>query len=208
MTSPRPHAGQALNRAGPARRAGAAALAAALAALAGCTPEPPAEAAARNIVRPALGFALDAPEGWSVTDLPGYVVLEMMPRATAAERVAAAGADDARTAPSYTHLAAHVVVMEREGVALEDWADAAVRDSQAIRSDLEVLERKPVEMGDGRKALRVVLRNPRAAPPQRQEMLLAVAGPRAFGLLATGPEPELAAERDVLDALFASFVVW
>jgi len=47
------------------------------AALAGCEPSPPPAAADCNVVRPALRFAIDVPEGWTWTDLAGDVVLEI-----------------------------------------------------------------------------------------------------------------------------------
>jgi hypothetical protein len=50
---------------------------AAAAALAGCEAAPPPQAAGRDVVRPALRFALDVPAGWTVRDLGGDVVLEV-----------------------------------------------------------------------------------------------------------------------------------
>ena len=53
----------------------------------GCEGRMPAEAAGRSLVRPALGLALDVPQGWTFRDLSGDVVLEIYPAPAAAPTI-------------------------------------------------------------------------------------------------------------------------
>jgi hypothetical protein len=207
------------------KRLAGIAITASAAFLAGCGGSAPPEARGRDVVRPALRFALDVPKGWSVRDLNGDVVLEVVAPALAptgtgplaaapAPPAAATGPDagpDARPdAPSrQALLVVHVVVIDREGLAdLAAWADAAIREDQALQSDLAVARREPARLADGREALRMVLDHPRGAEPMEQRMLLAMTGRFAYGLLATGSKRRLADAEADLKTCFDTFVVW
>ena len=183
-------------------RAAALALLAVI-ALAGCEARPPAEAEGRDIVRPRLGFAVNVPEGWTFRDLYGDVVLEINPQgpATAAGEPRQRGLD--------RRLAVvDVVTIDREGIALDAWADQAVKESQEMQSDLAVVSRQARRLADGRDALEVVLRNPRNVQPLVQRMLLVMTERRAYAVLATAPESDLPAAEPAFKKCFDSFVTW
>ncbi len=194
-------------------------------ALAGCGAEPPPEAAARDVVRPALGFALDVPDGWTWKDLSGDVVLEMLPRtpdtetdepsATKGEGEPAGAADadapddDARRRHrARTGPVIHVTVIDRQGMTLEAWADEAVAASQELQADLAVLSRKPTRLADGRQALALVLKNPRGLEPFVQRMRLTQTETRACAVIATAPESDWPAAEPAVQTCFDSFVAW
>jgi hypothetical protein len=178
-----------------------AVLAVAAAALAaGCEPAVPKEAEGRQVVRPHLRFAIDVPQGWTFRDLYGDVVVEMVPRGTEA---AGAKGPARRTQP-----VVDVVAVDSSGRTLDQWADEAVKESQELQSDLEVTLRETVRMADGRPALRVTLKNPRGIQPFIQQMLLVMTDRRAYGVLATAPESDLAAAEAAVGTCFGSLVVW
>jgi hypothetical protein len=188
--------------------------------VAGCEARAPKEAEGRDVVRPHLGFAIDVPQGWTFRDLYGDVVLEIYPQGsrggsgpegaaaqTAAPAKAAPAAVTGR-APTPARPVVQVVAIDREGIALGDWADQAVKDSKEFQADLEVTDRKPVRLADGREALRLALKNPRGIQPLVQQMLLAVTDRRAYAVLATAPESDRPAAEAAFDKCFNSFVVW
>jgi len=217
----------------------AALLVAALLAASGCEAPMPKQAEGCDIVRPRLHFAINVPQGWSVRDLFGDVVLEVTPRAKLAEKPASP-AGEAKTPEAIAHERAaertqpvvHVVVIDElpsqrenigietettwerrrsriiEGVALDAWADQAVKDTREAQADLEVLSREPTKLADGREALLVVLKSPRGLHPILQHMLVTVTDTRAFALLATVPESDLATYEPALKKCFDSFIVW
>jgi hypothetical protein len=168
-------------------------LSALVAVAAGCEGRMPAQAEGRGIVRPALGFALDVPPDWSFRDLSGDVVLEISPAASAA----------ARATPVI-----HVTVIDREGLSLDAWADQAVAAAKETTTDLEVVSRKPAKLADGREALSLELRNPRGVRPLVQRMLLALTDTRAYAVIATTPDGDLASVTPAFDKCFTTFVVW
>lgn len=196
----------------------------ALAVAAGCEGRPPAAAEGRSVRRPALGFALDVPDGWTWRDLDGDVVLEIFRQEPAAKPpatdaapttktdAAPAGATDAATdAPPVERRArpvVHVVVIDRAGTTPDTWADEAVASSRELQSDLEVTARQPATLADGREALALTLKNPRGLEPVVQRMLLAVTDRRAYALLATAPETDMAAVGPQIETCFKTFVVW
>jgi hypothetical protein len=180
-------------------------------AAAGCTSAPPPEAEGRSVFRPALGFAVNVPEGWTWRDLAGDVVLEMYQRIGPAESPSAPA--PAETAPrdgaeGHEHPVIHVVVIDREGVTPESWAEAAVEAGREIQSDLEIVEQKPVTLPGGRVGLDVVLRSPRGLEPQVQRLRLVVTDARALAVMATGPESAMKAVAPAVDACFDSFLAW
>lgn len=178
---------------------------------AGCEAAPPKEAQGRDIQRPAFGFALDVPQGWAVRDLSGDVVLELYPSATPAHAGdKPAGAKPAAETRAITRLrpVIQVVVVDREDMTLAAWANDAIRESQDLQSDLEVVSRTPARLADGREALLVVLKNPRGMEPFVQRLLLAMTGSRAYALMLTTPEPDAAAIDGAAKKCFDSFVVW
>lgn len=174
---------------------------------AGCEAKPPPQAAGRDVVRPALGFALDVPEGWTWRDLGGDVALEIIEQAPAkAETPAAAQKEDRpekRGGP-----VAHVVVVDREGMALDAWVAQAVKDSQEFQADLEATPPEKTRLADGREALVVTLKNPHGLRPLLQKMLLATTGHRAYALMLTAPEQQMAAAGKTFKKSFDTFVVW
>jgi hypothetical protein len=101
-----------------------------------------------------------------------------------------------------------VVVVDRDHLALEAWADQAVADSRELQSDLEVSGRAKTRLADGREALTLTLKNPRGLKPLVQRMLLAVTERRAYAVLATATEPDLPAAEPAFKKCFDSFVVW
>ena len=129
---------------------------AALAAAAGCTAEVPEAARGRDVVRPVLGFAIDVPDGWTWSDVAGDVVLEIVRRPSAETGEGGAGGEAAR--PKRSHPVVHVVVVDREGVALEGWAEEAVAESKDFQADLGVAGRKAARLTDGHPALALTLR--------------------------------------------------
>jgi len=190
---------------------------AALAVAAGCEGRPPAAAEGRSVRRPALGFALDVPDGWTWRDLDGDVVLEIFRQEPAAKPPATDAAPAAATDAAGTDAApperrarpvVHVVVIDRAGATPDTWADEAVASSRELQSDLEVAARQPATLADGREALALTLKNPRGLEPVVQRMLLAVTDRRAYALLATAPETDLAAVRPQIETCFKTFVVW
>ncbi|MCX5682596.1 MAG: hypothetical protein NT049_02800 [Planctomycetota bacterium] len=174
--------------------------------VAGCENPTPKAAEGRDVVRPRLGFALDVAKDWNFRDLYGDVVLEMFPQPPAAAGAPA----DAKEPPAAKHSRAtmNVVVVDRGGMPLTDWATQAIEDSQELQSDLEVVSRTPAKLADGREALLVVLKSPRGVQPILQRMLLTMTDRRAYALLATAPESDLAAAEPVLKKTFDSFIVW
>jgi hypothetical protein len=192
----------------------------------------PPEARGRDVVRPALGFAVNVPQGWNFRDLAGDVALEIYPQppASAAGEAAApepdagasgdvrkcpaapaAGLAAPEPAPAHARpllAAVHVAVIDRAGIDLAEWADQAVGESRELQPDLEVIKREPGRLADGRDALVLVLRNPRGLSPTVQRMLLAMTGRRAYALLATAPEPEGPAVEAAFQKCFDSFIVW
>ncbi|MBE3070033.1 MAG: hypothetical protein IMZ66_07335 [Planctomycetes bacterium] len=192
------------------RRILVAAGCAALAVAAGCAGRPPAEAEGRNVRRPAMGFALDVPDGWTWRDLDGDVVLEIFRQETAAKPPAPgpAAATDAPPAERRARPVVHVVVIDRAGITPDTWADEAVASSRELQSDLEVTGREKATLADGREALALTLKNPRGLEPVVQRMLLAVTERRAYALLATAPETDMAAVGPQIETCFKTFVVW
>ena len=174
---------------------------------AGCEDRVPPVAAGRDLVRPAFGLAVNVPPGWTFRDLSGDIVLELFPspHEGAAPKPAASPSE---TPPARPSLVIHVMVIDRDGVSLDRWADDAIKESQQLQSDLEVVARTPGHLADGREALLVVLKNPRSLQPLVQRMLLVVTERRAYGLLATAAESELTAADEVVKKCFDSFVVW
>jgi len=210
----------------PVRRSAATLLAAALAGLlAGCGAEPPPEAASRDVVRPALGFAIDVPEGWTWTDLPGDIFLEILPRRSdtaSAESAApdegkpeadAGDASDTADAAERRHRArtgpvVHVAVVDHDGMTLDAWADQTIAAAKELQSDLEVVSRGPARTAAGREALTLVLKNPRGLEPFVQRLRLVLTETRAYALLATAPESEWPAAETAIETCIDSFVVW
>lgn len=174
---------------------------------AGCSSAPPPQATGRTVVRPALGFALDVPEGWTWRDLGGDVALEIIEQTPAKADTSAAAAKEARIEKRGGPVA-HVVVVDREGMTLETWADQAIKDSQQFQSDLEASPPEKAKLADGREALAVTLKNPRGLRPLVQKMLLATTKHRAYSLMLTAPEPNMAAAEKTFKKSFDTFVVW
>ena len=174
---------------------------------AGCSSTPPPQATGRTVVRPALGFALDVPEGWTWRDLGGDVALEIIEQTPAKTDTSAAAAKEARIEKRGGPVA-HVVVVDREGMTLEAWAGQAIKDSQQFQSDLEASPPEKAKLADGREALAVTLKNPRGLRPLVQKMLLATTKHRAYSLMLTAPEPDMAAAEKMFKKSFDSFVVW
>jgi hypothetical protein len=183
------------------------AIAAAVALAAGCEGRPPKAAEGRDVIRPALGFALDVPEGWTWRDLDGDVVLEVF-RQEAPAGPQTKGAADAGAAAKRTRPVIHIVVVDRAGATPETWADDAVASSREIQADLEVAGREPATLADGRDALALTLKNPRGLEPIVQRMVLAVTGKRAYALMVTAPESDMARIGPEVEACFRTFVVW
>jgi hypothetical protein len=179
------------------------AVSACLSALVGCTGEPPEAARGRDVVRPALGLAVDVPDGWTWSDVAGDVVLEIV-RRPADE----AGATEGGPRPKRLRPVVHVVVVDREGVTLDGWADQAVADSKELQVDLEVSGRTPARLADGREALALRLRSERALEPLVQQLLLTVTETRAYAVVATAPESDAKAAEPAFKECFDSFVVW
>jgi hypothetical protein len=179
----------------------------ALVLAAGCEAPMPKAAEGRDVVRPHLGFALDVAEGWNFRDLYGDVVLEMYPQAPAAASTPAE-AQEAPPAARPSRATMCVVVVDRGGMPLADWAAQAIEDSQELQADLEVVSRRPAKLTDGREALLVILKSPRGVQPIIQRMLLAMTDRRAYAVLATAPEPDLAAAEPAIKKTFDSFIVW
>jgi len=185
----------------------------------GCEDRVPPEARGRDVVRPALGFAVNVPQGWNFRDLAGDVALEIYPQpapAAAAGESAArpvaetpAGATEPPLPRARPLLAAvHVSVIDRGEGGLDDWADQAVGESKELQPDLEVVKREPGRLADGREALVLVLQNPRGLEPTVQRMLLVMARHRAYAVVATAPQSALPAVEPAFKKCFDSFVVW
>jgi hypothetical protein len=192
----------------------------------GCEAAPPPLAAGRDVVRPALRFALDVPDGWTVRDLGGDVVLEVAAPpapgyATAKPGCALAGpgapaeppradADAGGAAPPrQAPVVVHVIAVDREGTPdLAAWADAAIREAAELGSDLPVVRREAARLADGREALLLVFDHPRGAEPMEQRMLLALTARTAYALLATGSKGRLAAAEADVKQCFDTFMVW
>ncbi len=187
------------------------AVAAAVALAAGCEGRPPKAAEGRDVTRPALGFALDVPEGWTWRDLDGDVVLEVFRQAPPAGSQAKGAADagaDAAAAAKRTRPVIHVVVVDRAGATPATWADDAVASSREIQADLEVAGREPATLADGREALALTLKSPRGLEPIVQRMVLAVTATRAYALMVTAPESDMARIGPEVEECFRTFVVW
>jgi len=194
------------------------------AALAGCDSAAPPAAAGRDVVRPALGFAIDVPEGWTWNDLAGDIVLEAVPRSPDTETPGQTAPDeDGRSADpaapaadspaerrhrARTGPVVHVAVIDREGMTLDAWADQAVASSRQLQADLEVLAREPARTAGGREALALVLKNPRGLEPFVQRMRLTLTETRAYAVIATAPESDWPAAEAAVATCFDSFVVW
>ena len=191
---PRPYELRAPETEGILAIVGLGVLLSSLVLAAGCQAPVPKEAAGRDVVRSHLGFALDVAKGWNFKDLYGDVVLEIFPQPP----------------PGATPLRAmmDVVVVDRGGMGLSDWAEQAIEDSHELQSDLEVVSRSPAKLADGREALLVVLKSPRGVQPIIQRMLLAMTERRAYAMLATAPESDLAAAEPEIRKTFDSFIVW
>lgn len=181
-------------------------------ALTGCAPTVPPEAKGCDVVRPALGFAIDIPKGWIVRDLGGDVVLEIVATderrgktAAPAETPPEAPPTERRRIPS---AVVHVTVIEREGETLDAWADDMTAELVSVLPDLAVSQRDEAELADGRPALLLVIENPRGVAPLEQRMLLAVTAERAYALIATARQSEMAAVEPEIQVCFDSFVVW
>jgi len=207
-------------------------------ALAGCASAPPPEAEGADVVRPALGFAIDVPPGWTVTDLAGDVVLELLPppegagKPTPAPQERAGESASAAAAPTAggasptarsteaarlrhrrrTRPVIHVAVVDREGLGLAEWADRAVAAEKELQPDLEVLERRPARLaapgGGAREALDLVLRTRRSLEPLRQRLRLVMTDRRAYAVIATAPESRWPGIEAQVRACFDSLVVW
>jgi hypothetical protein len=179
---------------------------------AGCAPSVPPDAQGCDVVRPALGFALNVPQGWGVRDLGGDVVLEIVATderrgetAAPAETPPEAPAGARQRIPS---AVVQVTVIEREGKTLDAWADDMTAELVSLQPDLAVSQRDEVELADGRPALLLTIENPRGVEPLEQRMLLAVSDERAYALIATARQSEMAVVEPEIQVCFASFVVW
>jgi hypothetical protein len=179
---------------------------------AGCAPTVPPEAKGCDVVRPALGFAIDVPKGWIVRDLGGDVVLEIVATderrgetAAPAETPPEAPTAERRRIPS---AVVQVTVIEREGETLDAWADDMIAELVSVQPDLAVSQRDEAELPDGRPALLLTIENPRGVAPLEQRMLLAVTAERAYALVATARQSEMAVVEPEIQVCFASFVVW
>ncbi|HET6442871.1 MAG TPA: hypothetical protein VFH53_10905 [Phycisphaerae bacterium] len=179
---------------------------------AGCAPTVPPEAKGCDVVRPALGFAIDVPKGWIVRDLGGDVVLEIVATderrgetAVPAETPPEAPAAARRRIPS---AVVQVTVIEREGETLDAWADDMTAELVSVQPDLAVSQRDEVELADGRPALLLTIENPRGVAPLEQRMLLAVTDEWAYALIATARQSEMAVVEPEIQVCFDSFVVW
>jgi hypothetical protein len=172
---------------------------------AGCQARIPAEAKDRDIVRPEYGLAIDLPEGWQFKDLYGDVMLEMSPR-TAASTATAEG--EAAPQPQTGSAVIHVVVIDRDNITLQQWAEQEIAESEELQGGVAASPPQPTHLADGREALEMKLRSPRAVHPLVQRVLLTVTGHRAYAVLATAPEAEWPAIEKVVDTCFNSFVVW
>jgi hypothetical protein len=188
----------------PALRPLAALMAATLATLAtlaaGCEADLPPAARSGDLLRPRLGFAINVPAGWTFRDLGGDVVLEMTPR-TPAESPAA------ETVAERPLPVIHVVVIDREGLTLEDWARQEIDEAAQLQADLDVVRKEPVQVS-GREGLVLELHNPRAVRPLVQRMLLTVTDRRAYAVLATATEADLPALEAAIETCDRSLVVW
>lgn len=183
---------------------------AALVLAAGCSARTPAEAEGRNLVRPALGLAIDVPQGWTFRDLAGDVVLEIYP--SSGEAAGPTGpkteAEAAKTRAARATPVVHVVVIDREGLALGAWADQAAGEAKEMTTGLEETGRKSGQLSDGRETLLLELRNPHGVRPLVQRMLLVMTDTRAYAVIATAPEGDLASAAPAFDKCFSSLVVW
>jgi hypothetical protein len=197
--------------------AGALLLVGALAG--GCGEAMPPEAEGLDHVRPALRFALDVPDGWTVRELGGDVVLEAVAPVGAETEPPPDEGVESNPAGRAPGVVLHVVVVERAGLsdagggdavraAAEAWADAAIAEATELRRNMKVVEREEAALADGRPALRLVLENPRGLDVMEQRMLLAVTDRYAYGLMATGTRKRLAEAEDALAECFETFVVW
>ena len=190
----------------------AAALASVGPALAaGCEGRVPPAAQGRQVVRPALRFAMDVPPNWTVHDLSGDVVLEAIAQVPKTGEVPKA--DQPPAAPAdrraeRTRTVVHVLVVEREDASLDAWAERAVKDSQELQSGLEVVEKAPAALADGRPALRLVLRNPRGIEPFLQKMLLVMTDSTAYAVIATASASDFRAAEHDIETCFSTFIVW
>ncbi|MGB2830884.1 MAG: hypothetical protein WBD75_11140, partial [Phycisphaerae bacterium] len=176
------------------------------------SPTVPPEAKGCDVVRPALRFAIDVPKGWIVRDLGGDVVLEIVATderrgetAAPAETPPEAPPAERRRIPS---AVVQVTVIEREGETLDAWADDMIAELVSVQPDLAVSQRDEAELPDGRPALLLTIENPRGIAPLEQRMLLAVTAERAYALIATARQSEMAVVEPEIQVCFASFVVW
>ena len=113
----------------------------------------------------------------------------------------------------YRGPAVHVLVIKRDGLTLEEWADGAVKAITDLQGDITVARREPARLAptalaNGTEALVLDLENPRGIEPLKQRMLLAVTAERAYALVATGRRSEMAAAEDTLRTCFETFTVW
>jgi hypothetical protein len=190
----------------------AAALASVAPALAaGCEGRVPPATQGRQVVRPALRFAMDLAPDWTVHDLSGDVVLEAIVQAPKTGEVPKADQPPATSADrraERTRTVVHVLVVEREDASLDAWADRAVKESQELQSDLEVVEKAPAALADGRPALRLTLKNPRGVEPFLQKMLLVMTDSTAYAVIATATASDFQAAEHDIDTCFRTFIVW
>ncbi|HUX02335.1 MAG TPA: hypothetical protein VMY35_15325 [Phycisphaerae bacterium] len=215
MNSSRRNCTAARRRAATRLRRGAlsaAALGALALALAGCERPVPAEAQGCDVVRPTLGFALDIPAGWTVRELGGDVVVEIL---ATDRRAAAARGDETAGAATPPETQArrpgaviHVLVIERQGTGLEAWADETTAELVELQPDLVISARDESELADGHEAILLTLESPRGLEPQEQRMLLAVTDERAYALIVSATESEMAAVEAEIQVCFDSFIVW
>jgi len=186
-----------------------------LLSMVGCQGRVPPAAAGHSVVRPVLGFAMNVPAGWTVRDLSGDVVLEVVAQNPPAGNAPKADHPTATTSsaapehrPERTRTIVQVTVIEREGIALNAWVDQALRNEQELQGDLEVVRRESATLADGRPALRLTLKSPRGVEPFLQEMLLTVTDTRAYAVIATAPASDFQAAAHDLATCFDSFLVW
>jgi hypothetical protein len=163
-------------------------------------------------VRPALGFALNVPQGWVVRDLGGDVVLEIVAtderRGETAPPAETPPETPAGTRQRIPSAVVQVTVIEREGKTLDAWADDMIAELVSLQPDLAVSQRDEAELPDGRPALLLTIENPRGVAPLEQRMLLAVSDERAYALIATARQSEMAVVEPEIQVCFDSFVVW
>jgi hypothetical protein len=81
-------------------------------------------------------------------------------------------------------------------------------EARELQPAIEISEPRTTKLADGREAILLELKNPRAVRPLVQKMLLTVTPERAYAVLATAPESEFAAAESAAKTCFDSLVVW